>query len=85
MEAKNVCKIFHFARTDVAWLRFWLAINTQNIFCTKIASKLARTYTDKHGLRDVSKEFIGKDLNKQQQGSDWGHELVQRDREGSRR
>ena len=73
MEAKTPIKLFHFARTDVAWLQFWLGIAVNNIFCTKIASKLARTYSDKHGLKELCKEITGKELNKNQQSSDWGN------------
>ncbi len=66
-------KLFHFARTDVAWLKYWLGISVQNYYCTKVASKLARTYSDKHGLKDICKEITGIDLNKNQQSSDWGN------------
>lgn len=69
-------KIFHFARFDVAAMRQWLAIDVAPVFCTKIASKLARTYTDRHGLKDVVRELAGADLNKQQQSSDWGAESL---------
>lgn len=72
LESNQVLKIFHFARTDLSWLKAWLGINVQNIFCTKIASKIARTYSDKHGLKDICKEVVGKELNKNQQSSDWG-------------
>jgi ribonuclease D len=65
-------KIFHFARFDVAVMARDLGVIATPIFCTKIASKLVRTYTDKHGLKDVVKELIGKDLSKEQQSSDWG-------------
>ena len=68
----NIIKIFHFARFDVAALKCNLGINTKNIFCTKIASKLARTYTNKHGLKDLIKELIGIELDKSSQSSDWG-------------
>jgi ribonuclease D len=69
-------KIFHFARFDVAMCKRHLDINVGPIFCTKIASKLARTYTDRHGLKDVVRELVGVDLNKQQQSSDWGAEVL---------
>lgn len=72
MESQSPLKIFHYARTDVAWMKYWLDINVTNYFCTKVASKLARTYTDKHGLKDICKEVTGKELNKNQQSSDWG-------------
>ncbi|MEN9856081.1 MAG: hypothetical protein RLZZ157_1207, partial [Pseudomonadota bacterium] len=68
----KVEKIFHFARFDVAMCKAHLDIDVAPIFCTKIASKLARTYTDRHGLKDVVRELVGIDLNKQQQSSDWG-------------
>jgi len=72
MESQTPLKVFHYARTDVTWLKYWLGIKTNNYFCTKVASKLARTYTDKHGLKDICKEITGKELNKNQQSSDWG-------------
>ena len=71
-ENKDILKIFHFARFDIAALKSNLKINTQNIFCTKIASKLARTYTNKHGLKDLIHELIGIELDKSSQSSDWG-------------
>ncbi len=69
---KNIIKIFHFARFDVAKLKEAFGIDTYPIYCTKIASRLCRTYTDRHGLREVCRELAGIDLNKQQQSSDWG-------------
>ena len=69
-------KIFHFARFDVAALKHWLGVDTSPIYCTKIASRLTRTYTDKHGLKDLIKELLGIDLNKQQQSSDWGAHVL---------
>jgi ribonuclease D len=72
----QVEKIFHFARFDVAMCKQHLGIDVAPIFCTKIASKLARTYTDRHGLKDVVRELVGVDLNKQQQSSDWGAEVL---------
>jgi ribonuclease D len=71
-ETDGIIKLFHYARTDLAWLKHWLGIHVSNVFCTKIASKIARTYTDKHGLKDLCKEILGKELNKNQQSSDWG-------------
>jgi ribonuclease D len=68
----NVTKLFHFARFDVAVFKRYLGVTTAPIYCTKIASKLARTYTDKHGLKDVVRELLGVDLSKEQQSSDWG-------------
>lgn len=65
-------KIFHFARFDVAMIMRDLGVVCAPTFCTKIASKLARTYTDKHGLKDVVKELLGRDLSKESQSSDWG-------------
>lgn len=65
-------KIFHFARFDVAILRAYLGILVQPVYCTKIASRLARTYTDRHGYKDICREVLGVDISKQQQSSDWG-------------
>ena len=67
-----VTKIFHFGRFDIAMFHLHLGVVTAPVYCTKIASKLARTYTDRHGLKDVSKELIGIDMSKAQQSSDWG-------------
>jgi ribonuclease D len=67
-----VLKIFHFGRFDIAMFRLHLGVVTTPVYCTKIASKLARTYTDRHGLKDVTKELIGIDISKVQQSSDWG-------------
>jgi len=71
-EDEKILKIFHYARFDVAALKCNLGINTKNIFCTKIASKLARTYTNKHGLKDLINELVGIELDKSSQSSDWG-------------
>lgn len=71
---QNVQKIFHFARFDLAVLFHRLGVMPAPVYCTKIASKLARTYTDRHGLKDVVRELVGVDLSKQQQSSDWGAE-----------
>jgi ribonuclease D len=65
-------KIFHFARFDIAVLKHYLGVVTAPVYCTKIASKLVRTYTDKHGLKDILKELMSVDISKQQQSSDWG-------------
>ena len=65
-------KIFHFARFDLAILRRYLKVVCRPVYCTKIASKLARTYTDRHGLKDLCQELLGIDLSKQMQNSDWG-------------
>jgi ribonuclease D len=67
-----VLKIFHFARFDLAALAKYLGVMPAPVYCTKIASKLARTYTDRHGLKDLAVELIGVELSKQQQSSDWG-------------
>ena len=74
LENEKIMKIFHYARFDVAALKCNLTIQTQNIFCTKIASKLARTYTNKHGLKDLINELLGIELDKSSQSSDWGSE-----------
>jgi ribonuclease D len=67
-----VLKIFHFARFDVAALKRYLGIVTAPVYCTKTASRLARTFTDRHGLKDLAKDLLGIELSKQQQSSDWG-------------
>jgi ribonuclease D len=67
-----ILKIFHFARFDIAVLFNALGVMPAPLYCTKIASRLARTYTDKHGLKDLVRELLGTDLSKQQQSSDWG-------------
>jgi ribonuclease D len=68
----DVLKIFHFGRFDIAMFALHLGVVTAPVYCTKIASKLARTYTDRHGLRDLVRELMGVDLSKAQQSSDWG-------------
>jgi ribonuclease D len=68
----QVTKLFHFARFDVAVMQAYLGVMTGPIYCTKIASRLARTFTDRHGLKDLSRDLLGVELNKQQQTSDWG-------------
>ncbi len=73
LEAVNVLKVFHFARFDIATLRYNLGITVQPVFCTKIASKLARTYTNRHGLKDVVQELEKVELDKSAQSSDWGN------------
>lgn len=72
----NLEKIFHYARFDIAMIKRDLKINVAPVFCTKIASKLVRTYTDRHGLKDVAREVAGVELSKQQQSSDWGAESL---------
>jgi ribonuclease D len=67
-----VLKIFHFGRFDIAMCLLHLGVLTAPVYCTKIASKLARTYTDRHGLKDLVKELLGVDISKAQQSSDWG-------------
>ena len=68
----KVLKLFHFARFDIAMLRRYLGVITAPAYCTKVASKLARTFTDRHGLRDLCRELLGVEISKQQQTSDWG-------------
>ena len=75
---KKINKIFHFARADLLFLKKYLSVNIENVDCTKIASKIARTFTDKHGLKDLIKEFIGIDVSKQLQTSDFGGELSEK-------
>jgi ribonuclease D len=72
----SVTKIFHFARFDVAVLKHYVGVDTAPLYCTKIASRLVRTYTDRHGLKDLIKELLGIELNKQQQSSDWGSHVL---------
>ena len=72
----NVLKIFHFGRFDIAVLERYLDVRTSPVWCTKIASKLVRTYTDRHGLKDLSAELLGLEMSKQQQSSDWGAETL---------
>ena len=71
MENENVTKIFHFARFDVAVLKKHLNVAVAPVFCTKIASKLVRTYTDRHGLKNLTEELLGISMDKRQQSSDW--------------
>jgi len=68
----GVIKLFHFARFDIAMIYRYLGVMAQPLYCTKIASRLARTFTDRHGLRDLCKDLLGVDLKKEQQSSDWG-------------
>lgn len=69
---RDVLKLFHFGRFDIAMFQLHLEVEVGPVYCTKIASKLARTYTDRHGLRDVAREMAGVDMSKAQQSSDWG-------------
>ena len=72
----SILKIFHFGRFDLAMLARYLGVMPEPVYCTKIASKLARTYTDRHGLKDLCSELLGVELSKQQQSSDWGAEKL---------
>ena len=72
----GIVKLFHFARFDLAALAKAFNVMPQPVYCTKIASRLARTYTDKHGLKDLAREVLGVDLSKQQQSSDWGADTL---------
>lgn len=74
MENDKITKIFHFARFDVAIIKQYLGVNVNNVYCTKIASKLVRTYTDSHGLKDLCNELLNKKISKHQQSSDWAAE-----------
>ena len=72
----KILKIFHFARFDIAAFQQWLGVRTTPVYCTKIASRLSRTYTDRHGLKDVTRELLGIEISKQQQSSDWGAQTL---------
>jgi len=74
LEDPKVLKLFHFARFDIGMLKHWLGIDCRPLYCTKIASRLVRTFTDRHGLKDLCKDLLGIDVSKQQQSSDWGAE-----------
>ena len=76
LKNNKIQKIFHYARFDVAVFKYNFKINIKNIYCTKIASKLVRTYTDKHGYKDLCSELLGKSISKTEQSSDWGGELT---------
>lgn len=71
-----ITKIFHFGRFDIAVMAHAFGVLAAPVYCTKIASKLARTYTDRHGLKDLTRELLGIDLSKQQQSSDWGADIL---------
>src|SRR5262249_26222072 len=73
---RNILKLFHFARFDLAMLYHNLGVMAAPVYCTKIASRLARTFTDRHGLRDLCKDLVNIDLSKQQQSSDWGADIL---------
>ena len=78
LEDKKINKIFHYARADLLFIKKYLKANVQNINCTKLMSKLARSYSDKHGLKDLIKEFTGEDISKNLQSSDFGGELSEK-------
>jgi ribonuclease D len=73
---KSVLKLFHFARFDLGILAKTFGVMPDPVYCTKIASRLVRTYTDRHGLKDLARELVGVDLSKQQQSSDWGADAL---------
>ena len=75
---ENINKLFHFARADLLFIKKFLKVEVENVNCTKIMSKIARSYSDKHGLKDLIKEFIGIDVSKQLQTSDFGGELSEK-------
>ena len=72
---ENIIKLFHFDRADLLFIKKYLEVDVKNVHCTKVMSKIARSYSDKHGLKDLIKEFIGIDISKQLQTSDFGGEL----------
>ena len=74
----KIAKIFHFARADLMFIKKYLKVNVENINCTKVMSKIARSYSDKHGLKDLIKEFTGNDISKNLQSSDFGGELSEK-------
>jgi ribonuclease D len=76
LKDKSILKLFHFARFDLAVLQHTFGVEANPVFCTKIASRLVRTYTDRHGLKDLCREMIGVEISKQQQSSDWGAETL---------
>ncbi len=78
LDNKNINKLFYFARADLLFIKKYLEVDIQNVDCTKIMSKIARSYSDKHGLKDLIKEFIGIDVSKQLQSSDFGGELTEK-------
>ena len=73
---RKILKIFHYARFDVAVLKHNYKVNIKNVYCTKIASKIVRTYTDKHGYKDLCSELLNKNISKTEQSSDWGGDLT---------
>jgi len=78
LEDKSINKIFHFARADLLFIKKYLNVRVENVNCTKIMSKIARSYSDKHGLKDLVKEFTGNDINKNLQSSDFGGDLSEK-------
>ena len=78
LEDKNINKIFHYARADLLFIKKYLNVKVENINCTKIMSKIARSYSDKHGLKDLVKEFTGNDISKNLQSSDFGGDLSEK-------
>lgn len=72
LEDPKILKLFHFARFDLAALKYYLGANTAPVYCTRTASRLVRTFTDRHGLKDLCRELIGVEISKQEQSSDWG-------------
>lgn len=78
-ENPDIIKIFHYARMDMIFLKTYLGIQINNVFCTKIASKLGRTYTDKHGLKELIREFFDVNIDKKNQSSDWGKKNLSSD------
>ncbi len=81
IDDQAVLKIFHFGRFDIAMLNKYLGTDCRPVFCTKIASRLTRTYTDRHGLKDLCREMLGVDLSKAQQSSDWGAETLSKEQQ----
>lgn len=72
----KITKIFHYARFDVGMIKAYLGVDVAPVYCTKIASKLVRTYTDRHGLKDLLREILGVDVSKKEQSSDWGADTI---------
>ena len=79
LEDQSVLKIFHFGRFDIAIMQAYLGVVTTPVYCTKIASRLCRTFTDRHGLKDLARDLIGVEVSKQQQTSDWGAGVLSED------
>ena len=76
---RNRLKIYHFARFDLAAISQYLSVDASPVYCTRTASRLVRTYTDRHGLKDLCRELLGVDISKQQQSSDWGADELSRE------